>query len=731
MIYLKKNTCLLLIFSLLLIACEKEVHDRYKAPKNLEGTIYKRLASSENHQLLVESIKVLKLEDLVDGRAAITVFAPNDAAINKWLEANGAKGIQDVDKDLLNNMVRLHFVENIFTEQQINMLNDNPIKRLKTYSQKPFSIEEKNGKQYHVHYENKMVSVFTPTLFSAEKLTDPNMNYQVVFDKDYNGKLMFGNAAVTESEIPCTNGYLYHIDEVVNTMENVEDWLKSHDDYNVMASLYERVKDYSYDAVSSQKYTQIADSIFKTKYRNAGQISAEVLSSDFITNMQDNPSYFMITDDVLLDYINTYLLNENVPTIDDISDITVGYLLGYLSSQNFAWPAKIQDKSFRNDFGSYFNFNLETELNDVAMCSNGLVYGIKKMPQIDMFSSIMRHAFTDPGYSKFLYAAEYADVMPELLNGRKTLRAYMPDNDVWSRAKVNINVGDPNVIGDEVFSIFDLQTGQNTLAGRGTIKRIVYSHILENVKEVGDNMIIGETMNDYDVVIFNKSQIMGAGNYHLTSSPVNVLDEGIECSNGEVFKVDDLVMPTGMSVFEIINKKPEYSEFNKLMQMVDGYNKNNRGIITSCPFIQGYRFTTFIPTNDVLLNAISENKVPIDVVNPDISDEIFNDPNVKNYIKYKPLADWLSYYFVKMDGTFRTNYYLPYEELNAPFSTSLMDKKNSTSKKTVYYDLFLQFNEDAKKVKGIDGQEANLILDQIGLSSNALIYSIDNVVSYH
>lgn len=719
----------ILLSILIITSCEREVHERYQVPDELNSTIYKALKNNESYSLFTEAIDSAKLGRMCDGRAALTVFAPDNIAVTKWMLERSYNAISDIPKDELELMVKSHVVENIFEEQQINQLGKDVVYRLMTLAQKAISVDSSyTGSTYWVHHEKKMMPVFTPTMFTSEKLSDPEYNYKYVFNKEYNGRLMYSNAGVVEYSIPCTNGYLYHLDDVVTNTSNLEEVLKGKDDYSLMLALFSMAAYYEYDRAKSDLYSHIANHIYNKKYRDVPGISAEQKGVTLKDKMSSSSTIFAVRDDVLVNYLKETFINEEVRSIGDISLISLAFVLKYLSASDLiGWPEKIENQTFRNDFGSYINFDVNNDVDFVEYTSNGLMYGLKKMPPVSLFNSIMRLPFTNPNYSYFLYAAQYANVLNLLVNNRYDFSAFIPENSAWEDGGIKLDVGHPSMLGDETFQIFNHYLNRWDVATPAAIGRFVKNHIVKNITQVSDEWQLAETLNDYGLVFLSNDGIVGGGNQY-AGEIVNFTDTEKQASNGRYNTVDNTVKLMPYTFGQVLRMNPEFKEFYNLIDKTGGWQES-RGDVMGISWLPPDLYNLFVPSNEAILAAFDAGIIPIE---PDstLTKEQLNDPTTSKAVIYAPLVNWLRYYFVGLGSLVRTQYILPTELVDGGWDTPVVDKKNSTPDEEVYHKLHLKFSPNEQKVIGEDGREANIMLEGTAISSNALIYKINNVVSF-
>ncbi len=731
----QKITFGIIILFLSFISCEQKLDERYIIPEEYSMTIYKTLQENESYSLFVDAIDQAGLTRQVDGRAALTVFAPNNEAVTKWLDERSVSKIVDADQEQLELMVKSHIVENIFNEQQLRKFGYNVIYKVMTTAEKKISteIDVKNNRVYTIHHQKKMMPVFSPEVFQNEGIQDPGANYSYIMENDYNNRLMFANTYITEFNILCTNGVLYYVNDVVNTIDNFETVLDNNDDYSLMYEIYQHYARYSYNSSISQEYSQISgDSIFTKNYYNVPRINTEHHGQTLMDKMTTTASLFAVKNNQLENYLNETFVNitDGASSIADINQISLGFLLRYLSADGMiAWPEKIQNRNFRNDFGSFIQFDIDTDVDFVKYASNGLMYGLNEMPEITLFSSIMQLPFTSPVYNYFLHAAEYANIINHLTDQRFNYMAFIPHNNAFTDMGIILDVGDPDVLGDETFQVFNYALNQWQVGWPGRIRQLIQNHVIKDFpQELTEEWVLAETLNDFGLVLVSEEGVIGGGNQY-AGEIARFENSAREASNGQYYTVDRGVKLPAYNLGEVIRTNPDFMEFNKLVGITGGWRILN-GRAENPAWLPPNRYNVFIPSNDVIQQALDDGLIPVDP-NPDLTEEQLNDPNISLAIKYEPLVKWLKYYFVGLDGLFRTQYILPTDRIDGTMDTALIDEERSMEEETVvFHKLELKFNQSEQKIIGKDGREAHLLLEGTALSNNALIYKIDNIVNY-
>lgn len=103
------KTALILFISIGIISCSSDDDNNNEDP-NAEVTIAAFVANNPDYSSLLAALERADLVSVLDGTDQFTVFAPNNAAFNAFLSANGFDNLNDVPVDLLSNVLLNHVV---------------------------------------------------------------------------------------------------------------------------------------------------------------------------------------------------------------------------------------------------------------------------------------------------------------------------------------------------------------------------------------------------------------------------------------------------------------------------------------------------------------------------------------------------------------------------------------------------------------------------------------------
>lgn len=108
---------LMMVFSW--ISCSDD--DEGTEPEvNTPQTIADFVAQNENYSTLAAALEMTELTATLDGSAAYTVFAPDNAAFSAFLEANGFTSLEDVPESLLTEVLLNHVQSGVIMSDDLN-----------------------------------------------------------------------------------------------------------------------------------------------------------------------------------------------------------------------------------------------------------------------------------------------------------------------------------------------------------------------------------------------------------------------------------------------------------------------------------------------------------------------------------------------------------------------------------------------------------------------------------
>ena len=293
----------------LLTSCQQDLadSDHYKAPDFLVGNAIEVLQNDGNYSTFLRGIELIGYNDVVSTQL-LTVLAPTDEAFQRFLSARGYSSIDDLyaaDPVFVKELITYHLI--YFAMDWDKMVNFRPsdgdgateadktinagmYNRFRTRCQKDMTTEYNSAASVRdnvqvVHYD-RYLTVFSEKLFQTLGL-DAATNYNYFFPgSTWNPNHLSNgfnvmNAAVLDTEAVVTdNGYLYHIDQVIEPVSTIYDELSSRPDYQMFSKLFNQYKYYSHsqDITESEKR---GFPVYSTHFNSLPDIANEWASSSF------------------------------------------------------------------------------------------------------------------------------------------------------------------------------------------------------------------------------------------------------------------------------------------------------------------------------------------------------------------------------------------------------------------------------------------------------------------
>ena len=261
----------------LLTSCQQDLadSDHYKAPDFLVGNAIEVLQNDGNYSTFLRGIELIGYNDVVSTHL-LTVLAPTDEAFQRFLSARGYSTIDEfyaADPKSVKEMITYHLI--YFAMDWDKMVNFRPTEgdgateadkavnagmynRFRTRSQRDMTTEYNASASVRedvqvVHYD-RYLTVFSEKLFQTLGL-DAASNYNYFFPNSnwnpnhLNNDFNVMNAAVIDTEAVVTdNGYLYHIDQVIEPISTIYDELSSRSEYSMFSKFFNQYKYYQQTA---------------------------------------------------------------------------------------------------------------------------------------------------------------------------------------------------------------------------------------------------------------------------------------------------------------------------------------------------------------------------------------------------------------------------------------------------------------------------------------------------
>ena len=650
--FLKLMALGLLSFPVLLSCDDEMTDDPHYKPQVRTGSAYEQLRKDGNYTIFLEGVDLAGFTDIVDGKNLMTVMAPADTAFQKYLEGQGFNSIQemyDQDPQLVTRLIGFHLMYYSYdwnklvsfrpmegdgaTEEDKNM-NAGLYYKHRTHSSSPITLEYDKvlAKDVKVYHFDRLLPVYSNRFFQTLGI-DAKYNYEYFYPNSTwkgsraGGGFNVANAAVLDDHSVITdNGYLYHIDQVLDPVESLLTTLKNNPDYSQYFNLYDSYASYVENVDLSTDFGG-GDKVYLHAHEASlplPNIGFEWIShnyKNFAVNSVYGYTIFAPTNEAISKFFDSYWTSEggysNFDELDPL--IKEFFIMQTFANTSFpVFPSMLKSSYPLMDVTDYYGMpiNIDPEtVTDRRVCSNGYLYGMDNMEVPSIFSSVVGAAFNNKAYRNFLYVLSTSDLIASLASDQMSFIAMMPDTSKFALDAANMPIqksGNSYVIKqwDDVNGVY---TDLSSSAAQG----IVNMHVAPNVSELPEEGVaVVETNTPFNYLFVKDGKVTtnflfnNQLNPEYTDDPFVPFEKVYEGSNGVAYAYDGKELFKAGSgdglehVLSVCNDvNYPYYLFSQLLQksgmVVDG-------LIPSIVADPETRFIAFIPTNEAIKNNIGD-----------------------------------------------------------------------------------------------------------------------------
>ncbi|MFM2361872.1 MAG: hypothetical protein RLZZ316_774 [Bacteroidota bacterium] len=734
----KASIVLVLLFSLLAVQCRKKALDEYYGrPVNLEPPIYQTLAAKGNFKTLLTAIDKAGYKNTLSAAGYWTLFAPHDSAFQVYFAANGLSGIDALDSAACRKIVTYCLVYNAFKQERIADYQSNLgwvenasfKRRTASYtgiydavntagaSIKAIASNRNTfGTFFYVDADNnnKYMPIFETGYMTGKALSayDYNYFYPATTFKGFN----VVDANVTEKDLPAENGVIHVINKVVTALPSLDQYIGSNPQYSEFKKILEKyVVQYVYNATVTQNYKNITGStadVF-TKVYNAS-LAFSPNNENFL-KLQDNDgqsdtySMFVPENATLTNYINTVLL-EHYTSLDALPINVIYDFVNAHMWRTAVWPSKFS--STFNSVGEEARFDVNTNVLDKKILSNGIFYGTNKVQDANVFSSVYGKAYLDPNYS-MMTSLLNLDLKFQVSNINQKYTLFLISNAAFNAAGYYVDPTVSNNLNEQWRYI--PPGGGAHLTGTSALvrlQRILNMHVVPG-RDITSITAPGVALTySGEFLKYSGTTVVAAGNND-KPNVANVLNKKT-AKNGTVYYLDKILEFSERTIGKHIEAlgTPTTSDYNFFWQYLRNATIYNFSTGEIQQVASGTFYTFFIPDNNAIRAAVNAgllpgtgtapNKVPL--FNPTL---LADRENVANFIYYHILNKKTLATDGQESGTIETLYKFP----NGDPSTIFIN--NSTPNNMVVNDM--------------TSRSANIIVAKSNnLSNRCVIHLLDN-----
>ncbi|WP_262248591.1 fasciclin domain-containing protein [Parapedobacter soli] len=731
MIRLFCYACLLLVC---FTQCEKQPWEQhYERPDWLRGNAWEVLEERGNFSLFLTAAERAGFKDVLTGKVVATVMAPNDEAMQAYLQAHGLGAVETIPIDVLRKLIGFHLVYYAYDRAKFD--NYQPygfgfevpdeaglFYKHRTRSRDTVTVWRDPVTQLDrtVFHKERFLPVFSATHFATKEI-DAKRNYEYFYPQntwdESAGEFRIANAGVEEYAIPTDNGYLYVIDEVLEPVETVHALLGREPAYTKFTDLYDRFIDFWYDDATTAEYSGLADSLFIVRHGSLPQIASEWSYNgegalrdyaNLAALSYEAFNVFAPNNDALNDFFQSYWA-DYYPSIDQVNFLPLAMLLNnHVYQGNIVFPDEIaQGDKITSSYGNPIVFDPYTEVSAKGLGTNGVFYGLNTVVVPKMFYSVTGPLLQNPDYQMFLHMIASTNVIQPLMSDVVDYTLFIPSDEVvqntlYGESFLFWNEGHPLRYGDEAVEVENTE-GIRVPMGQGAMDQFVSTHIASGRITQFDGKQVFRTRMPFNYLYVTDEGVASPASYNLgIFHPVRAIPG--DWTNGLVYATDAaLLREPGSLKFSIAGATSststlnEFSEFSALL--------NRAGLLPSgaqLSFLLGERFLLFAPSNEAIRAALTTGGII-----PDDSDA---------------LAEYLKYYFVPINENSLSDYPFPGFGVQGDWRTAHI----SEGERSV---LSLTDQGNGLQLRDASGQVANIISDFPKTFNDGAIYQIDRLLS--
>ena len=625
-----------LLFSLILatvltVSCNK---DRDFAQGSSGLSIMQLLEDKGQYGRFIEAIHLSGYDKLVDGGGLVTVFAPDDAAFDKFLRDNySTSEISDIPEDELKTIVGYHLIQFAYEPKDFLAFSqssddrstdggDGSSYKYKTYGKAPVKLftDPRTGRNVNLYSREKFLPVFSSKLFKTRGIADPEADYKKYFpDVDWAGSdnaLYSGNARIREMGLQAVNGFLYTVDRVLEPLPTVYEMLSGDNmsDYSIIKAMFDRINTYTYDASLTKNYSPNGDSLYLFYHWTAPSKNSEIpeIASEwtyhnengavFVNDTKYTNLCFFPKDEVLEPYLKEYFkalgTYEAKYFLDVIPDNAIYHFLKshIYGSQEIIYPSELDGAPVIGPNGE--KYQLVSDCVEPHFCANGIIFGTDRILVPSVFTHMTETIFREPDFDFYSRAFNVKNMYQQTVDENNSFTLFIQD-DIDLNAEGYISGVSSVTRGSYSFK----KAGKNlteTNISDMLMSEFMYGR-LPDMDNIADQRYF--VAKDNKTYFYVKDKVL----YDALDEEIPVR-RTIEASNGLVIQTGRPV-PSRNGGFAATSAKTEFTQFRKLMQQAEIGNASG-GLINSMAGLTDA--VVFLPTNEAILEAKGKGFIPSD-----------------------------------------------------------------------------------------------------------------------
>jgi uncharacterized surface protein with fasciclin (FAS1) repeats len=629
---------------------EKEI---YQKPEWLAGSILETLIEREDYSIFIELIEKAQYTEAID-KNPYTVFAANDSAYKVYFKERGIDSVGQLSRDEAFRIVTLNLINSprsrrylVYTHEA-GEWQDSASEygalffRWHSRSRSLIQTEEvkynrlHQGKTLYIRGDEKRIPLFSREFFRDNGGKDDGSDYNFFFPNTPWTTLQWYNAAITESEVRCSNGYIYFLDRVVPIMPSIEEYLRNNQDkYGTFYDIAQRFANYSNAGYSDDgKFIPY----YKKSYNGIMDFANEEGPSAGWYSRRYTYSAFIPTNEAMDEYLNNTVY-KYYESIDSVPMATLIFLLQGHLAQNYVLKSKIERNEFHNAYGDNIIIDLDKDIQEATFLSNGAFYGMNKVLEPLAFQTVPGPLFFNSNYTTFLFALNKSEILSSLSLADVPVTIFAPSDEKLEAYGIRYDKVREELQVKDNF-------GEWAPMNYTDLQQFVHDHIiLEPVSDLSKEGFL--IMNSGAGVYVNNNKLIAGGNRE-DNDQAGVAEAIDSKVNGVLFLLDNVIKSPEQNFAMYMSKNPDFSEVYNLFYeagmldtIIDAVTLEE---FPRLGFLGQYDYwTAFIPDNEAIQNARSNSLIPAE------SNEL------KQFLRYHFVADTLVFDIDPFDYSVNTS----------------------------------------------------------------------------
>jgi hypothetical protein len=419
-----------------------------------------------------------------------------------------------------------------------------------------------------VYNLDKYLPVFGANTFKSVGVKNPEENYRYFFPKsNWYGEddhLYAANAGVIESSIPTDNGYLYIVDNVIETLRTIYKVMEGDTNtYGLIQKLYDRfpgfvTKDqtfannymdglpysttYLFLHMDTQNFSLVPIGNEWTTERDDWLLLSKVTYNAFVPNNAALQSYFR-------EFWGDPNLSQRYKDYSEVDPLAIFYLISnhFVKTNGPIFPEQLR-LGMVSEWGYPYSFNVDTDVDYKEACSNGFFYGLTKVEAPVVFETVSRPVFQSPKYKIFSYMLAKSGMLPLLANKERQLTLFLLSDEALAEQGYSLNTG--NTLNDYSVRLTS-STGTTSTVSVANMEAIVRGQVVNAVIDPDDLTVSTQEWVETD----NENSFLRVGGGRILSEdgvPVNLgVDEFNTSGRWGTWRAYEVkgVLASGLNIF--------------------------------------------------------------------------------------------------------------------------------------------------------------------------------------